>query len=816
MKRSLVACADVSEYVNAVVSTASRSRALVPVIGAPDDPRLVELAAFANTVVLPWRSIEREVPPSADAAATARVVLAGLVRGSTPDARANALRTLANVDGSDRVASGSITESDVVVALDDDFAILGAALARLDHRPFLLAEDALAVPERTTQARSVAIVGAPESFPPETLGTLIGYGGFDANATMHAPFGILTGHSLASLSRTIAKKFVYTDSEDANAKMLSIFDRPITARTEDGIELTSLRSLSAEQAKRLVEERFDLVTIGTHGDAIDADLNEAVLCGKPSRPVPTRTSAGRRALAQLHTCSKEDHCPRNRGGEAPRIAIDSIKSRLLAAETCTGVVLTGGVVPDDRSLALGALEGVPAALLSTTKIIRGTAVGPLLVPALAKCGMPLGEIADVLRRTHASISGDVASFILLGDPTLRLVESAVPPAPVRATVAKRPAAEGGGYRIETPLDPAPGGYVRVDAFGDLAAAIADDPGVALTAFAAAPKMPDPAGETTALVVRHTLGAPLSILLLAARPFSLLGARFDFADESAEHAAIERTIAEIEDNLFVTRLMQKSAAAAKGRQATPERAKQAADLAATADDGEHLLGDVSGALHARRFPVHNFPIPWNTADVRRWLDGKVAELDARVASLWPSWSMPHFLVPQYAAGLVARGKEAIERHCYMCNGSLFDMDMRAVRRPSLRRFVSHCGRCGIVSDRPAGEALLEIVGPNEIVRGTSVVQRLVVKNLDDEPRTFAAMASIEGKHAWFSGQVATKAMTTTIAPGEIAEIPFELTVDATTTAGTYNALFATSSRLATNMSVKPMLVIESSAPIARGR
>lgn len=799
MTKTIVRCTDVSEYVAAVLRTGARERRFIPVLAEEADGRLQELAAFANTVVMPWRSLDHETAASP----AEEALVSELATALDADAKAERTRALLHIGNSlEEVDPASHEGRDVVVAVHDEYALVGAALARLEGRPFCLVDSLAAIAARTLGARSVAIVGSPVHFTSQAIGALIGYEGAFASGTMRVPFGILTGHSRSSLARTIAKKFLYRRSRGETAKLLSVFDRPVRERIEGPLEILSLMSLTAEKARRLLDESFDLVTIGTHGDPIDADLNEAVLCGRPSRKVP-----GRRSLSQVHTCTHEDHCPRNRDGKLPRIAIDSLRSRLLAIETCTGVGIADGLLPSSLSLSLGALEGHAAALLSTTKIIRGTAVGPLLIPLLAQSGMPFGEICETMKLAHVGISGDVPSFVLLGDPTLRLDDNSSPQPSIAGTILLAPRPGDATPRWTISADFAPGlhSLVRIDVSGSVAESVARLEDVVLEELSANPADPELDGELTAIVLRGVFGTPFSVLLFSPRPFEFTTVRLSLVEDRDAREKVERTIEEVEGNLFLMRTIQKAAANARGVLATPEREKQATDLSMAIAEIEGILTDATTALHARRFPVHTLPLPWSTPDVSAWLAAKLAALDAGLASLWPTWNMRHFLVPQYGDTFVARGPERTVGPCYLCGGSLFEVTMRAQRRPALSRTVSHCGRCVIVSDRPSNEAIVEVRGPHTVRPGERLALQLHVTNTSTEARSFAAAGSIEGAYAWFRGHVEPTSAATLVPAAGTSELNFEVVIGESTTAGTYNCVFMTTSRAGINVSVKPIRV-----------
>lgn len=799
MTQAIVACTSVSEYVEAVVCAAANARGFLPVLVAEDDGRVQELAAFAGTVVVPWRSMKQETAVSPAEQALVRDVVAALHSDSEVD-RTRALMRLGN--GADDVDSAPHAAKDLVIAIDDSYALFGAALARFEARPFRMMDTRSAVAEQALGARSVAIVGEPRNFGPQAVGRLMGYEGAAATATMKAPFGIVTGHSRSSVSRTITKKLLYSNHSEAQ-RLLSIFDRPIHERREGALELLSLLTLDAAQASRLVDENFALVAIGTHGDPIDADLNESVLCGRSNRMVTNH-----RSLVQVHTCSNEDHCPRNRGGTLQRIAVDALRARFLAIETCTGIGIAEGLFPSSLSLALGALEGLPAAFLSTTKIIRGTGIGPLLIPLLAQRGLPFGEICEIMKLAHVGVSGDFPSFVLLGDPTSRLVEQSAPLPRVAGTLDLSSPRRGDStprWTLSTKLGPAPTSVVWIDVTGAEAEDVALRDGVALEGFSAEPATPEPGAETIALVARDVFGTPLSVLLFAARPFELSSVRLSLVDDRGARDDVERAIAEVEDNLFLMRAIQKTAAHAKGILATPEREKQATDLSLAIDEGEGILAEATTALHARRFPVHSLPLPWSTPDVGAWLATKLASLDASLTSNWSAWNMRHFLVPQYGTAFVACGRERVAAPCYLCGGTLFEVTMRAQRRPTLARTVSHCSRCTIVSDRPSTEAIVEIRGPATVRRGERLEQRLLITNPANEERSFAAAGSVEGAHAWLRGQVEPSSTAAVVAAAGTSEVALDVVIGESTSPGTYNCVFMTMSRLAINVSVKAITV-----------
>jgi hypothetical protein len=652
-----------------------------------------------------------------------------------------------------------------VAARDDRYVWVGAALAALYGRPLAIFEtwdelwDLLA---RTTA--SVAITAEPAAI---TLPVLTRLAGAEAGAPP-AIAGLITGRTLAAATLTAAKRALY-DGVRFGASV-SLLPVDIEGVTSDH-EWLSARAVTATRARALTATPTELLAVALDGDSIDADLNEAVLCGRASGlgPAPVAPADG-----QTHTCLSHDRCRRDPDGRLLRLPVDALAAKVVVSESCSGVAVAGGAFPSDLSLALGALDGLTAAYVGSIKILRSTGVGPLLANALLETGAPLGTAVTQLGRFRAAMTGDVPALVLFGDPELRLV----PTGAATRTVAAPPA-QGSAVRLEVP-----------DGAGRLVCVrFEQEPAEPLALRAVRP-----ARNGFAALVPGGDREPGALLLFGPADNALDGAivALSAADDGAAAGDLAR---ELDRNLAFLTALHAQVDAADGLRPTAALRSMAADLAAAIRDGEAATRVAAAAAsgHPRIVALDgSSDAVAQAADARH----RASAIDARLAARWPGWHMPHYLAPFYAAALEPSGPERAAGPCPHCACATFAIDLSSPRRADMRRTVRHCVRCGVLHDAPAGTAAVEIAAPAVAGPGGTIRVGLCAPE-GDVPASDATALGLEGELPWLSW-VAERL------PGD--EVAFALTVGAGTLPGVYLIVAAAFARLGLTVACRPLTVM----------
>ena len=743
----LVACSTPDDYARAVLAAAD-GEPVVPVLGSADDSALAALAAFCGATVA-------GAVPRGDGAGAERRLLA---------------RAAAGPPGA---------ETGAVVCAGDGFALIGAALALLTGRSFDIQssiEDVLAAVDRRPPA-TLTVVAEPERLTTDALMALGGSYGRPPEPLI----GVLTGPTPAAASRQLAKVLLYGRAPARRCFAVVDVSSPLPGSEDD---VVAWEDFDAGDARRLAGTAFDVVALAGHGDQIDLNLNGAVLCGRPAH-VPAHVPG-----TATHTCLAADHCPRNQEGAVPRLPVATLRCRLLVVESCSATGLDGTVLPASLSLALGALGSVPEGFLATTKVVRPSGATMPLALAMLSSGATFGETARTVSATHSALSGDAPSFLLLGDPTVRLVREDTA-AHLRLDGVADP------DLIEVDLRGFHGRYARIDVSGD--GVLDRPPGGQVSVELVEAEPPAAAGRLTLVGVCDRLGSPVSVLVLADAPVRVSRLRLRVVMRSPADDACRRALAALEREAAVLDEIRRHLAGLGGHRATAGRRKAALELGGIVDAGRELMADGSCALDHAGSGAHGLSSGAVLAGLRR----ATLALDARVADAWPSWDMPQYQVPLYGRLLRSRGEERLASPCYLCGRTTFEYDYVADVRPDLRRVVTHCPSCDILFDRPAWDPPVEIRGASVVRRGSVLRQEVQPGTATAEPRQCAVGLSVDGALPWFGARIVPRSGS--CGPGE--SVPFDIHVEARTTPGVYELVAVTVAGLSWNVSTKPFMVVE---------
>lgn len=743
---------------------------------------------------------------------------------------------LPSIDEASRIVDAALerapSSAGIVLVVGEAYESFARGLALLSGRRFARSSPTLAL--RTLAAlagngagRSVTLVGAPSVFSAEVVAALLGWGtpgdsaspsrAFPGGAPMlDVPFGIVTARSKEAVSRVVARSLCLASSPrrpsfsvlataspgDEAERASAPGERPLAAgdRAPDRDVRIAWASFDPSAAAQLERDLFDVLALTSHGDPIDLHLSGVVLCGRAFDPKDGRK---RPPLSGIeHTCMAEDHCPRTRGGEVPRLRADQVRCRVLFAETCTGIALRDRVFPEALAVGLSALEGTACAYLSTAKVVRSTGFGAILAEAMLASGVTLGETARTVDAVHGHLASDAPSFLLMGDPDAQL-------SPRRSSVVLRARlSEEGTASLE--FGRFEGSLLVVRLEGDRASALAGDPDVEPVV---AVSVRDGSGtaslaEARAVAVPNVFGAPLALIVASPTPFAASAMSIVVEDGRVTKRRLANLFARVDRRLVQLDAIRTQVAAYPTRRQTAATKACVEELTAVVASARALVGQGLVAFHGaqnRVACVGEALVPNACEALEVAIRRQLAVLDGFLAGAVPRWELPQYQVPLYGDVLFAAARETPAGSCYRCGLPAFDLSFDAYARPDLRRVVTHCAGCDLLFDRPDDEVGVTIVGDAPVRRGTTVRRELVVTNDDDHPRVFAMSAWIEGTHAWLDVSFSPPSQVFEIPANTTASVTFDVTVGPNTAPGIYRFTAFTTSELSWSLSGEPFTV-----------
>ena len=789
---------------------AAASPRFFPVLRPEGHPAVDTLAARLGSE--PWDVFRRRLPPhlagedplwlweaalsSEDGARRARIVRALLQLASETHASRTApdrmaLQRALTEGGQETDAPPLAPSGDAVAARNDSFLWVAAVFAHQHQRPLWILEDWSELPQRVAAARprTVALVAEPGAFPVRALDSLLRLG---RSGSPGPALGILTARTLPSLTRLLLKATLYPQVDFGSD--LAVVDIPLSSPPQDAMRVLAWEALTPEELQRLTRDPVGVLALTSHGDNIDADLNRSVLCGKVSRLPARSTPTG----ARTHTCLTDDFCRRNARQANLLMPIDRLQCQVLFNEACSGISVSHGIFPDELSLALGALEGWAGAYIASLKIVRTTKLAPLLLPVLLRSGYTLGEATRWLGAFHETLTGDVPSYLLLGDPAARLQPRSNPDEGSLQWPASHPV-------LPLELENLSSALVRIELTGTHAQECVkrgavlevvhverEEGGGQPPAFGVG--LPSPSGEG------------LSLLLFSSGPLGLRKLALRVRPASGSPSAASQEARSVERNLSLLRSMHEKIRKADGLRDTPELRKQAVELGEVLELAGNALYATLPSLREREQPIVPLePLRSPEAALLAPLRTALEKADALFARCWLTWRMPHYIAPFYDGPLRPEGREQRAADCYLCGSQVFEISMRSPLRSELGRTVSHCARCGIISDRPEGEPLTEVRGPGECRVGEPVLQELYVSNVHDQPQVFSACVTVEGTFPWFRYAASPSSPTFTVPAQGTGSQRFEFVAEPGSAPGLYYLITFAVHHLGFHVNTKPLMV-----------
>lgn len=265
-------------------------------------------------------------------------------------------------------------------------------------------------------------------------------------ATEGRVIGVITGHDPESLRvqaliRSIATR-ASAPAPASKISLLSMLERPSYAEEADGIVDPRADGRTIRDA---LGRGAGVLTILSHGDGIDTNLNSLVLC--PMDRVPANPD-----LQRLPRCQERGTC--HRGGGIPidqwlaspkHVAPEAVAARLLLYASCWGVLPASSYNDNAWSLGRRLLCNPRIGAIVTSWEVQLYESADLLAFARSvAAGAQLGAAVEQLLTTPSARRADLR-MCLFGDPSIRqspVIEHPVAVAPRTAAgdrVAEAPA-----------------------------------------------------------------------------------------------------------------------------------------------------------------------------------------------------------------------------------------------------------------------------------------------------------------------------------------------------------------------------------------
>jgi hypothetical protein len=313
-------------------------------------------------------------------------------------------------DTGNAVRPPRVAGRDVIVALDEDYAVPARFYATTSRRPFVQLERAsvadVAQHLAKTHCTSALLVGKPSHFTVRKLDAL--------SEQIGIPWGLLTARDVPGLSFLVAKLLA---GARAHAHGFGLIDA-IAGRVTEFDSVPSLPTSfdNGSIGAMLRDHRWQTLVVHAHGGNSHAMLRSVVLCGlvdDVEHDLAGRPLAGCRADVSPRRCKR---VPR---GDSPIVSFGEVRARQLCLLTCSGFSINTEY-PSDLGAILSTAEGYPLATVAARVYVSYDVAEPLLFLLLRAQGLDLGPIVDFVNGIVHS-RGEGRPYILFGDPAGKLI-----------------------------------------------------------------------------------------------------------------------------------------------------------------------------------------------------------------------------------------------------------------------------------------------------------------------------------------------------------------------------------------------------------
>jgi hypothetical protein len=270
--------------------------------------------------------------------------------------------------------------------------------------------------------------------------------------------------------------------------------------------------------------------------------------------------------------------------------------------------------------------------------------------------------------------------------------------------------------------------------------------------------------------------PIEIVALPAAPIASAAAAAP-PTVPAQVVGARRDQHQVAADLRFLELVADKASRADGLRPTAALERMAAGLAKAVELVRPYRGDLDSA------PAH----------------AAVRAADRLLAESWPDWEMPHYVAPFYGGLLEASGPEEPGGPCPRCGTQTFVLSMRPTTDGMRGRTITHCPRCGVIADTPAGDPMLGVECAEAVQVGGSLPFAL---STSSGGGCFAV--DVEGGLPWFRHRIEVGAGLP--APVTAGSAAGRLHVEEGSLPGVYHLVGISVCALAVSVATRPLAVV----------
>lgn len=297
-------------------------------------------------------------------------------------------------------------ERDLVVALDETFAVPAEAYASVFGRPFRTVADVETLEHLLSGStyRSVLLVGTPAHFRWEFLDRM--------RQNLSVPWSVLTARDLAGLTFVVAKLLAAASSVVEESAFIYADHQPIVRTTDSNGRHNALERVEGKRLDTLLRRRsWYALALLAHGEGGHVNLGSTVLCG-----LLTDTERGMKGEA-IDGCRIDGgvwRCKRATSANTRVASFGDLRTKHLGLFTCTGFSVAGEPYPSDLSGPLSATEGYPAMTLTTDRSLIIDPREPEIALGLLGQGVGPSGVRELINELQAHRSG-CWPYVLYGD-----------------------------------------------------------------------------------------------------------------------------------------------------------------------------------------------------------------------------------------------------------------------------------------------------------------------------------------------------------------------------------------------------------------
>ncbi len=183
----------------------------------------------------------------------------------------------------------------------------------------------------------------------------------------------------------------------------------------DTIEILTADKEGTEKAVDPLKQEWRALILRAHGEGSHVNLNKTVLCGAPVEG--ERDLEGR----NVRGCEAGRRCKRVCGSSTEIVAVSDVRTNLLCLLSCNGFSVCGEHYPSNSSVAISALDGYAASVLTTTMQTAPADCLPRVLHGLMLQRYTLGAICRIMNDCEIAASGNPL-YVLCGDPNTQITD----------------------------------------------------------------------------------------------------------------------------------------------------------------------------------------------------------------------------------------------------------------------------------------------------------------------------------------------------------------------------------------------------------